>query len=118
MATKIKRLDLSVGGTSYYLESDSTFKIVRHTGWSATIEPGVLNVWDTALEELEVSRAEGTEGHYMLKFTVSNKGFTNLIFMNNWAVTWAAGDAPEWEENTTYEISILDNVAVYTTYQL
>ena len=77
-----------------------------------SIKPNCLNRWATPVSALYVSLAQGTSGvvsEYMLEFTVAGDSFT-LRFPAS--VRWMDGDAPDWESGYTYQVSILNNMAI------
>ena len=77
-----------------------------------SIKPNCLNRWATPVGVLYVSLAQGTSGvvsEYMLEFTVTGDSFTLWLPEN---VRWLDGDAPDWENGYTYQVSILDNMAI------
>ncbi len=74
-----------------------------------TVSPNVLNVWGS-VNSLTVAFAEGRSGvinEYMLQFTVGSNNFT-LKLPNG--VKWIA--EPEFSQGSTYQVSIVNNLAV------
>ncbi len=97
------------------LQRQSFASVVSQTALSLAIEPNVLNVWSSAISSLAVTFNAGTSGRpneYMLEFTVSGDSFT-LTLPNN--VRWAI--EPEWQDGYTYQVSILDNLAIYAGWE-
>ena len=89
--------------------------VVSQTELSLAINPNVLNVWLSAISSLSVTFYAGKGGRpneYMLEFTVSGDSFT-LTLPNN--VRWAI--EPEWQDGYTYQVSILDNLAIYAGWE-
>lgn len=77
-----------------------------------SIKPNCLNRWATPVGALYVSLAQGTSGvvsEYMLEFTVTGGSFTLQLPAS---VKWLDGDAPDWESGYTYQVSILNNMAI------
>lgn len=77
-----------------------------------SIKPNCLNRWATPVGALYVSLAQGTSGvvsEYMLEFTVAGGNFTLQLPAS---VRWMDGDAPDWESGYTYQVSILNNMAI------
>ena len=77
-----------------------------------SIKPNCLNRWTTPVGALYVSFAQGTSGvvsEYMLEFTVSGDNF--FLTLPD-GVRWLDGEAPDWESGYTYQVSILNNMAI------
>lgn len=77
-----------------------------------SIKPNCLNRWATPVGALYVSLAQGTSGvvsEYMLEFTVTGDNFTLRLPAS---VRWLDGEAPDWESGYTYQVSILNNMAI------
>lgn len=109
LATK-KELEELSDELSDKIDDVSDVKIVNHTATTVEIAPNVLNVWGE-VAELEITFAPGKEGvynEYMIQF-VSGEKATTLILPAN--IEWAV--FPQIRENKTYQISILNNLAVY-----
>lgn len=80
---------------------------VQHT---VTIQPNTLNRWANPVTALNITMAAGTDGQqneYMLEFTVSGNAFELTL---NGNVRWF--DTPRWEHGYTYQVSILNGLAV------
>lgn len=76
------------------------------------IKPNVLNVWQTAISSLAVGFIAGDSNavnEYMLQFTVGSDNFSLVLPQ---AVKWVDGEAPAWENGYTYQVSIVNNLAV------
>lgn len=74
------------------------------------IKPNVLNVWNTPIVSLAVGFIAGDNNavnEYMMQFTVRGDNFT-LTLPNG--VLWV--EEPEWEDGYTYQVSIVNNLAV------
>lgn len=77
-----------------------------------SIRPNCLNRWSSSVASLYVSLAQGTSGvvsEYMLEFTVTGDSFALHL---PGSVRWLDGDVPEWESGSTYQVSILNNMAI------
>ncbi|MBR5951200.1 MAG: hypothetical protein IKZ87_07185 [Actinomycetaceae bacterium] len=92
--------------------SDFGFQnVVQQTLTSVRISPNVLNVWANAVASLAVEFVAGGQSsinEYMMQFAVSGSNFT-LSLPNG--VRWV--EEPEWEDGYTYQVSVLNNLAVY-----
>lgn len=97
------------------LQRQSFASVVNQTSISLAIDPNVLNVWSSAISSLTVTFNAGNSGRpneYMLEFSVSGNSFT-LTLPNN--VRWAT--EPEWQDGYTYQVSVLDNLAIYAGWE-
>ncbi len=75
------------------------------------LSPNVLNVWETAIASLSVEFVAGANNavnEYMLQFAVSGSNF-DLTLPSG--VRWV--EEPTWEDGNTYQVSILNGLAVY-----
>ena len=106
--------------TNYYNKTaaDAKFQdkvaIVSQSASSVTIDPNVLNKWGE-INNLTVAFAAGATGEvneYMIQFTCAA---TVLTLPNT--VRWANGDPLETEAGYTYQVSIVDNLAVYAGWE-
>lgn len=76
-----------------------------------TAMPNQLYVWSSAVGALTITKGAETAGivnEYIFRFS----GATSVVFAG-WELTWNGGDAPSWDAEKTYEISIVDNIALY-----
>jgi hypothetical protein len=72
-----------------------------------------MNVWKDTVSNLKVIKGDVIEGivnNYMIRFTAGNE--TVVIFEGE-EVKWYGGEAPTWTAYNTYEISIVDNIALW-----
>lgn len=92
-------------------------KVVAQTESSVSVNPNVLNVWGE-MASLTVSFTAGAAGYaneYMIQFTCPPSAATELSLPAS--VRWANGDVLEPEAGYTYQISIVDNLAVYAGWE-
>lgn len=54
---------------------------------------------------------EGVVNHYMIRFTYGQEVVS--VYFTDWELQWAGGNEPEWEKGKTYEVSIIDNIALW-----
>lgn len=88
--------------------------IVTQTSSSATIYPNVLNVWGE-METLNITLGAGSSGElneYMIQFSCGDTP-TTLTLPSG--VIWM--EEPSFEANQIYQISILNNLAVYAGWE-
>lgn len=83
---------------------------LAQTSTMLDIKPNVLNVWHTAIASLAVGFIAGDSNsvnEYMLQFTVTGDTFALTLPSG---VLWV--EEPEWENGYTYQVSIVNNLAV------
>ena len=89
---------------------DIRARIIEHTEAEVSISSNVLNRWGK-LRALTINDfhavQEGCVNEYMLEFTVDSDDFTLTLPEG---VRWM--DEPTWENGYTYQVSIVDNLAV------
>jgi hypothetical protein len=98
------------------LAAKTTTPIVVHDSNVVTIQPNVMNVWKDTVSNLKVIKGDVIEGivnNYMIRFTAGNE--TVVIFEGE-EVKWYGGEAPTWTADNTYEISIVDNIALWAEF--
>lgn len=59
----------------------------------------------------EYAEIEGAVNHYMIRFTYESEDVS--VHFADWKFQWAGGNEPEWEIGKTYEVSIIDNIALW-----
>lgn len=102
------------GGTTYQViayYTDFQDKVVNHSTTSVSIKPNTLNVWG-AVNSLNVSFTAGGSGdvnEYKMQFKVNSSNFT-LTLPNG--VKWVDDEQPEWESGYTYQVSVLNGLAL------
>lgn len=92
--------------------------VVSQTEASVTIQPNVLNVWSTPIASLTVrfARVSGITNEYLIQFTCPSDGGTKLLLPSG--VTWLNDNEPDPEPGYTYQISILNGLAVYGEWEV
>lgn len=103
-----KAYTVTMGGTTWALDCPK----VPHSK-DATIEPNVYNDFGTIAGTRTITK--GTEkpnvvNIYIIRFTA---GAGCAVTLNGWSLKWAGGNAPTFTEGKTYEITIIDNLAMY-----
>jgi hypothetical protein len=97
-----------------YFSDFSQQNIVIQTQETANIRPNVLNEWGT-VSALNITFTGGSEdavNEYMLEFTVSGGSFKLSLPSD---VRWSQD--PEWEDGSTYQVSIVNNLALYASWE-
>jgi hypothetical protein len=95
----------------------SKVTVVQQNNSTVAINPNVLNVWGE-VSNLVITFVEGTTGEvyeYMIQFTSPSDSGTSLTLPS--AVRWANNDTLEPEAGYTYQVSIVDNLAVYAGWE-
>lgn len=85
---------------------------VIQTSSTVSIKANTLNVWNNPVTALAVSFTAADDNvvnEYMLQFTVGSDNFSLVLPA---AVKWVDGEAPLWENGYTYQVSIVNNLAV------
>ena len=84
----------------------------------ATIAPNVWNVWgevtNLTITKDKDAEIEGIMNNYMIRFTA---GEGTVVIFEGEDVKWYGGTAPEWVPENTYEISIVDNIALWAEFE-
>ena len=99
-----------VGGNATTFEAYSTV-VVNQTDTTVSIEPNKLNKWG-AVSSLTIgftSGASGRTNEYMLEFVASGDNFSLSLPAG---VRWVDGEEPLWEDGWTYQVSVLNNLAI------
>lgn len=83
--------------------------VVLQEELSAEVSPNVINRWGviSALSVTFAPPISGMSAHYFLEFTAGSAGFTLTLPTG---VRWS--EEPDWEEGHTYQVSIMDGLAV------
>lgn len=88
--------------------------IVSQTG-DATIAPNVLNVWGevTSLNITKGNDIEGITNLYLIRFVA---GEALQVSFTGFDLLWYGGSVPTWNAGSTYEINIIDNLALWAEF--
>lgn len=75
-----------------------------------------MNVWGevTNLTITKGNNIDGIVNNYMIRFTA---GVGTVLIFNGENVKWYGGNIPEWVPGNTYEISIVDNIALWAEFE-
>lgn len=96
---------------------DGTENVVLQSASSVEIHPNVFNVWGE-VASLVISFAAGISGYvneYMFQFTCPSSAATTLTLPDT--IRWANDDELEPEAGYTYQVSVIDNLAVYAGWE-
>lgn len=88
--------------------------IVSQTG-DATIAPNVLNVWGevTSLNITKGNDIDGITNLYIIRFVA---GENLQVSFTGFDLLWYGGSVPTWRASSTYEINIVDNLALWAEF--
>lgn len=103
-----KAYTLTMGGKTWAVDCP---KATYDT--DATIEPNVYNDFGTIIGTRTITK--GIEkpyvvNIYIIRFTA---GASCAVKFEGWSLKWAGGNPPTTIEGMIYEISIIDNLAMY-----
>ena len=96
---------------------DTNTPIVEHNG-DGTIKPNVLNLWKSPVTTLNITKGEEISGivnNFMIRFKAGAGCVVNFL---GFTLQWYGGNIPEWTAGNTYEISIVDNIALWAEFEL
>ena len=91
------------------------YTVVSQTLEEVEIQPNVLNVWGD-MERISVTFSEGEAGvanEYMMQFSC---GDNPLTFTLPDGVSWMWDEEPEFESGYTYQVSVLNGLAVWAGF--
>lgn len=103
-----KAYTLTMDGKTWALDCPK----VEHIG-DATILPNVYNKWGVVDGTLTITKGEekpNVVNNYIIRLSA---GAGCTIAFVGWELQWVDDDAPTWTEGKTYEVSIVDNLAMY-----
>lgn len=106
---------LYIGGVKTETEA-AALQMIEQTDTTVTIKPNVLNVWG-AVSSLTIGFESGSAGRvneYMIQFSCPENSATILNLPSS--VRWVDG-ALEPEAGYTYQISVVNNLAVYAEWE-
>ena len=102
------------------LAAKTTTPIFLHDSNVVTIQPNVMNVWEE-VTDLTITKGTGIEGivnNYMIRFTVAGEGAPDIRFYwDEEAIQWYGGNEIEFVNSNTYEISIVNNIALWAVFE-
>lgn len=107
---------LCIGGVRTEMMATS-MQMIQQTDTTLSINPNVLNVWGV-VSSLAISFNAGASGavnEYMIQFTCPSNSGTTLVLPSS--VKWMNGDELEPEAGWTYQVSIVNDLAVYSGWE-
>lgn len=106
-----KAYTLTMGGKTWAL--DCPKENFTEGTRSATIKPNVYNSFGTISYELTITKGSekpNVVNMYIIRLVA---GADCAVTFNDWSLKWVGGNAPTLTEGKTYEITIIDNLAIY-----
>lgn len=91
---------------------------VIQTESEVEINPNVKNIWSSPIPELTITFAAGVQGYdneYMIEFTCPSDAATVLTLPSG--LRWMDDDPLQPQPGYTYQISIIDNLAVFAGWE-
>lgn len=82
-----------------------------------TIAPNTMYIWDSVAGALTITKGTDITGivnNYMVRFTA---GEGCVVTFSGFELDWFGGDVPTWTAGNTYEISIIDNIALWAEFE-
>lgn len=107
---------LCIGGVRTETMATS-LQMIQQTDTNLSINPNVLNVWGV-VSSLAIDFNVGATGQvneYMIQFTCPSGQGTTLVLPPS--VKWNDGDVLEPEAGMTYQVSVVNNLAVYCGWE-
>lgn len=91
-------------------------KIINHTKSTVTIQPNVWNVWGdvTSLSVTKGNEIGGIVNNFMIRFKAGEGCKVDFL---KFTLQWYGDSEPEWVKGNTYEISIVDNIALWAEFE-
>lgn len=91
--------------------------VVSVSTTSQSIEPNKYYQWSSAMSTLTITLASPKDtyilNNYMFEFPTSTSGCTLSVPSG---IKWAHGEVPVFEPSMTYQVSIINNLAVVTKF--
>lgn len=103
-------------GTFYGKTSLTNIPLVNHTETTYAIEPNIFHVWGVITTlDITLATPENTNiyNEYLFQFSTGDT-LPTLSLPSD--IKWRDSVAPILMENKTYQISIVDNLAIYTEF--
>lgn len=106
-----------ISGLSTDLYNAKYMAVQTMSSYSVTLSPNIKYLAGTGVSALTIALASPSDNNivneYIFSFTTGSSGIT--LSMPS-GIKWANGIIPNFEADTTYEISIVDNCAVCTKF--
>lgn len=120
-----KTTEINDSSTSYpsslavknYVASEVLTDVTYFTSSSVTIEPNKLYVKSgDAVTSLTVTKGTDVSdkvNHYFIQFKA---GDSCSVTWSGFSLTWYGGNAPTWTSGKMYEVSIINDLALYVEF--
>ncbi len=101
-----------------YVDNNVVEDTVTFNTSTITIQPNKIYVWNGTSGVTTLTVTKGTDvankvNHYFIRFKA---GSNCTITWSGFTLTWYDGNEPSFEAGTTYEISIIDNLAIFANF--
>lgn len=98
------------------ISTNSSKKIVNFSSTTLSMDPNTYYISSSPLSSLTITLNEPIDNtiinEYLIEFTV-NSGAT-INFPSN--LKWANGEIPAFENGNTYQVSIVNNLAIFASF--
>lgn len=98
------------------ISTNSSKKIVNFSSTALSMDPNTYYISSTPLSSLTITLNEPTDNtiinEYLLEFTVNSGATINFPS----SLKWANGEIPTFENGNTYQISIVNNLAIFASF--
>jgi hypothetical protein len=102
-----KAYTLTMAGQTFALDCPK----VEQVG-DATISPNTYNKWGE-VSTLTISKGAEMPSVVNIYIVRFDAGAGCAVTFNGWSLKWVGGNAPTLTEGKTYEITIIDNLAMF-----
>lgn len=100
-----------------YVDSEVLTDVVEFTESSVTIEPNKLYIKSgNAVTSLTVTKGTDVSdklNHYFIQFKAGDEC---SVTWSGFSLTWYGGNTPTWTSGKTYEVSIINDLALYNEF--
>ena len=103
-----KAYTLTMGGKTWALDCPK----VEQEG-NALIAPNTYNKWGVVNGELIITKGAEIPNVVNIYIVRFDAGAGCAVTFNGWSLKWVGGNAPALAEGKTYEITIIDNLAMF-----
>ena len=103
-----KAYTLTMGGKTWALDCPK----VEQEG-NALIAPNTYNKWGVVNGELIITKGAEIPNVVNIYIVRFDAGAGCAVTFNGWSLKWVGGNAPALAEGKTYEINIIDNIAMF-----
>lgn len=91
--------------------------VLNNVSGDQTISPNTMYVWGSVAGALTITKGDviaGIVNNYMIRLTA---GEGCAVEFSGFELDWFGGEEPTWTAGNTYEISIVDNIALWAEFE-